>query len=75
MPRPNTAKPSAPARRAHPRKGMRLHKMWLPDMDSPAFIAPARRACLAANRSPGAKEDQAFIDSISISPRSPGFRW
>jgi len=35
-------------------------------MDSPAFIREARRACLAANRSPSAKADQDFIDSISI---------
>ncbi len=67
MPRANPKKPSAPARRApSPHKGMRLHKIWLPDMDSPEFIREARRACLAANRSPGAKEDQDFIDSISI---------
>ena len=67
MPRANPRKPAAPARRApSPRKGMRLHKIWLPDMDSPAFIREARRACLAANRSPSAKADQDFIDSISI---------
>jgi hypothetical protein len=50
---------------------MRLHKIWLPDMDSPPFIAQARRASLAANRSPSAKEDQDFVDSISILPLLP----
>ena len=67
MPRATPRKPSTPPRRApSPRKGMRLHKIWLPDMDSHEFIAEARRACLAINRSKTAKEDQDFIDSISI---------
>ncbi len=76
MPRANTRKPASPARRApSPRKGMRLHKIWLPDMDSPEFIEEARLACIAANNSPTAKEDQDFIDSISILPYLPEFHW
>ncbi len=75
MPRPNTAKPAATPRRApSPRKGMRLHKMWLPDTNSPEFIEEARRACLAINNSQHAKEDQDFVDSISILPYLPEFR-
>ncbi len=74
MPRPEHREPPAPVRRAHPPKGMRLDKMWLPDMDSPEFIREARSQSLAANRSPGAKEDQDFIDSISILPSLPEFR-
>ena len=66
MPRATPKKPATPRRAPSPRKGMRLHKIWLPDMDSPEFIEEARRACLAINRSPTAKEDQDFIDSISI---------
>lgn len=67
MPRATPRKPATTARRApSPRKGMRLHKIWLPDTDSPAFIAQARRDCLAINRSDRAKEDQDFVDSISI---------
>ncbi len=76
MPRPNTAKPAATPRRApSPRKGMRLHKIWLPDMDSPEFIAGARRQSLAAANSPDEKDLQAFIDSVSTLPDLPEYRW
>jgi len=68
MPRTNTAKPSTPARRTSPRKGMRLYKIWLPDMGSLAFIRHARRDSLAIARSAGQQEDQNFVDSISILP-------
>jgi hypothetical protein len=74
MPRTSSAKPSAPARRTSPRKGMRLYKIWLPDMDSPAFIRQARRDSLAIARSAGQKEDQNFVDSISILPLLPEYR-
>ena len=73
MPRTKTAKPSTRARRTSPRKGMRLHKVWLPDIDSPAFIRQARRESLAVARSAGEKEDQDFIDSISILPLLPEY--
>ena len=76
MPRPNTPKPAAPSRRApSPRKGMRLHKIWLPNTNSPEFIEQARRDSLAIARSAHAKEDQDFIDSISILHSLPEFRW
>jgi hypothetical protein len=74
MPRANPAKPSTPARRASPRKGMRLYKIWLPDMNSPAFIRQARRDSLAFSRSAGQKDDQDFVDSISILPLLPEYR-
>ena len=75
MPRTNPAKPSTPAkRRASPRKGMRLYKIWLPDMNSPAFIRQARRECLAIARSERARTDQDFVDSISILPLLPEYR-
>ena len=74
MPRPTSPKPSAPARRPHPRKGMRLHKMWLPDMDSPEFIREARRQSLAAVRSPEEKELEAWMESVSILPDLPEYR-
>jgi len=54
------------ARATSPRKGMRLHKIWLPDMNSPAFIAQARRESRLIARSEQAKADQDFVDSISI---------
>lgn len=45
--------------------GMRLVRVWLPDTESPEFIAEAHRQSLAAANSPQAREDQAFVDSIS----------
>ena len=47
---------------------MRLYKIWLPDMGSPAFIRQARRGSLAIARNAGQQEDQNFVDSISILP-------
>ena len=65
MPRTSTPKPSTAApRAASPRKGMRLHKIWLPDMNSPAFIAQASRESLAAAQSAEEIELQAWMDSV-----------
>ena len=50
---------------------MRLHKIWLPDMDSPAFIAEARRQSLAAARSEDEADVQAWMDSVSSYPQLP----
>ncbi|MDE3195855.1 MAG: DUF3018 family protein, partial [Acidobacteriota bacterium] len=61
-------------RSASPRKGMRLYKMWLPDMNSPAFVRQARRSALAVVRSEHARADQDFIDSVSILPDLPEYR-
>ncbi len=47
-------------------KGLRPIQYWVPDVRSPEFLAEARRQCLAVNASPHAKEDQAFVDAISI---------
>jgi hypothetical protein len=44
---------------------MRPIQIWVPDVDSPEFIAEARRQSLAVANSPHAEEDQAFIDAIS----------
>ena len=46
-------------------QGMRLLQIWVPDPRSPEFAKEARRQSRAAARSPHAKEDQAFVDSIS----------
>ena len=55
--------------RAHRRRlrqqGLRPIQIWVPDMRSPSFAAEARKQSLAVARSPHAKEDQDFIDSIS----------
>ena len=47
-------------------KGMRKIEFWVPDVNSPEFIAEAHRQSLLAATSPHAKEDQDFVDSISI---------
>lgn len=46
-------------------QGMRLLQIWVPDTRSPEFAKEARRQMRALARSPHAKEDQAFVDSIS----------
>jgi hypothetical protein len=46
-------------------QGLRPIQIWVPDVHSPEFKAEARRQSLAVAQSPGAAEDQAFIDSIS----------
>jgi hypothetical protein len=46
-------------------QGLRPVQFWVPDVRSPAFLAEARRQCLAVAASPYAADDQAFADSIS----------
>jgi hypothetical protein len=50
------------------RQGLRLIQIWIPDTRSPEFAAEAHRQSLAIANSPHEKEDQAFIDAISILP-------
>ncbi len=47
------------------RQGLRPIQIWVPDVDSPEFIAEARRQSLAIANSPHEAEGQAFIDAIS----------
>ena len=46
-------------------QGLRRIELWVPDVDTPEFIAEARRQSLAVANSPHAEEDQAFIDAVS----------
>ena len=46
-------------------RGFRPVQFWLPDVNSPEFVAEARRQSLAAAASEHAKDDQDFVDSIS----------
>jgi Protein of unknown function (DUF3018) len=48
------------------RKGMRLVQFWVPDTTTPEFAAEAGRQSLLVSQSPHAKNDQDFIDSITI---------
>ncbi len=47
-------------------QGLRPIQIWVPDMRSPKFRAEAHRQSLAVAGSAGARDDQAFIDSLSI---------
>jgi len=47
-------------------QGYRLMQRWVPDVNSEEFKEWARRASLAVASSPSAKEDQDFVDAISI---------
>jgi hypothetical protein len=53
---------------------MRLHKIWLPDTDSPSFRRQARRESLAAARSAETTELQTWMDSVSVLPLLPEHR-
>jgi hypothetical protein len=52
-------------RRRQREKGLRLVQIWVPDVNSPEFIAEARRQSRAVAQSSHEAEDQAFIDSVS----------
>ena len=43
-------------------------QIWIPDTRSREFAREARRQSLAVARSPGEREDQAFLDAILQSP-------
>ncbi|HEX9811472.1 MAG TPA: antitoxin MazE family protein [Burkholderiales bacterium] len=45
--------------------GLRPVQIWVPDVRSRAFAAKAHRQSLAVARSRHARDDQAFIDSIT----------
>jgi hypothetical protein len=47
------------------RQGLRRIELWVPEVDSPEFIAEARRQSRIVAESPFAGEEQAFIDAIS----------
>jgi len=46
-------------------KGMKLVQFWVPDVNSPAFKAEARRQSRIIAQSPHEAGDQAFVDAIS----------
>jgi hypothetical protein len=46
-------------------RGLRPVQIWVPDTRTDAFRREAHRQSLAVGRSPGEREDQAFIDAVS----------
>jgi Protein of unknown function (DUF3018) len=47
-------------------RGLRPVQLWVHDMRDPAFVEECRRQSRAVANSPAEKEDQAFVDAISI---------
>jgi hypothetical protein len=47
------------------REGLRLVRVWIPDIDQRSFRAEAHRQSLAVATSADEKENQDFIDAIS----------
>jgi hypothetical protein len=47
------------------RQGLRPIQIWVPDVRSPEFAAEAHRQSLAVAQGAMARDDQAFIDSVS----------
>lgn len=47
-------------------QGLRPVQFWLPDVNSPEFIAEAHRQSLLVSQSPSEADDQAFIDSLCV---------
>lgn len=45
--------------------GLRPIQLWVPDVSTPEFAEEARRQSRLVATSPGAADDQAFVDAIS----------
>jgi len=64
--RNNASRNKVQAHRARLRaRGLRPIQIWVPDVRSATFRSQAHAQSLAVNHSPQAREDQAFIDTIS----------
>jgi hypothetical protein len=47
-------------------QGLRPIPIWVPNVNAAAFREEAHRQSLALANSPGAADDQAFVDAISV---------
>ena len=64
---PNSSRDKVRAHRERLRQqGLRPLQIWVPDVSSPAFAKEAHRQSRAVARSAQEKEDQDFVDSISV---------
>jgi hypothetical protein len=62
----STSRDKVRAHRNRLRKaGLRPVQIWVPDVRSKSFARAAHRQSLAVAKSPHAKRDQAFVDSIA----------
>ena len=69
---PNTAKPRTSRHKVQAHRmrlrarGLRPIQIWVPDVRAASFRKEAHRQSLAVARSAGVREDQAFIDAVSV---------
>ena len=56
-------------------RGLRPKVRWLPDTSDPAWRAEVARQCRLIAESEQEKDDQAFIESISIWNELPPYDW
>jgi Protein of unknown function (DUF3018) len=49
-------------------QGLRPVQIWVPDVNSPAFVREAHQQSKLVAASPGAEEDQAFVDELTDWP-------
>jgi Protein of unknown function (DUF3018) len=68
MPTPaGSSRDKVRAHRARLRKqGLRPVQMWVPDVRSKTFARDAHRQSLAIAQSEHARDDQAFVDAVSV---------
>ena len=70
MPPSSTPKPSREKVRAHRdrlrEQGVRPIQIWVPDTRAPGFRKEAHRQSLAVAASAQARDDQDFIDAVSV---------
>ena len=64
--RADTRKKVAAYRARLRKQGLRPIQIWVPDVNSEEFRREAARQSLLVAQSPHEKEDQDFIDSISV---------
>ena len=65
----STSRDKVRAHRARMRRmGMRLIQIWVPDVRTQAFKRQAHREALAVATSITERDDQAFVDSVSVWP-------
>ena len=48
------------------RQALRPIEIWVPDPGAPHFVDEAHRQSLAVANSPDEKDDQAFVDAVSV---------
>jgi len=65
---PREGKRSAERTRCTRMRGHALRpiEIWVPDPGAPHFVNEAHRQSLAVANSPGEKDDQAFVDAVSV---------